>query len=668
MKFSATLLKKLAPELKNKTQIMESLNLHAFEAEDGGGETVDISIPPNRFSDAASHWGIARELKALSGKLFAQPLPVKIAVFAKSVPVRLKEPALCPRASAQYFEVTVGPSPTWLKKILAECGLRSINNVVDITNYVMLEVGQPLHAFDYDRMEGGELIIRRARPREELVILDGKKFVLDRDVLVLADSKQALDVAGIKGGKKAEISSGTKRILLTACSFDAKSIYKTSRKLNLFTDASGRFSHGLSPLLVEQGMMRAAELLSELARAKAGMLVDVNTTKTSKILIPFEFEKLDALLGVWIPQEEAERYLRNLGFEITVVPSKKGKLSATPLTRAMTERHSIFITPPALRTDIESFEDIAEEVARLHGYQDIGSRPPRVHLLPSGFEDQVTLKDKIRRLLTLAGLTEIYGYSFISKTDADRFDFNGEFVELQNPISEEFLYMRPSLVPGLLAAVHKNSRFSPEIRLFEIGKIFYADKGVQELLDLGIAVASKKDPFRELKGLVEGFFKKIGLVEYFIAETSPKDWPARFTRRFIPSQALLKIESGKDIVGYMGQIKGDSVAVCELNVDILLRLISEEQEYRPLSRYPSVMRDISISLASGIRVGDLVEAMQAVDPSLIRDVDIMDEYKDSITLRVVFQADDRTLRDQEVNQRMEKIEALLRKQFQAGIR
>lgn len=677
MKFSYTLLKKLVPAVKSKAQAIEVLSLYAFEAEDGGGNTIEISVPPNRFSDAASHWGVARELAAiLGGKLQIPKRRTQIpsaGVSRKTVPVQLREPRLCPRASAQYFEVGVGPSPLWITKILGDCGIRSINNVVDVTNYVMLEVGQPLHAFDYDRMDGGELVIRRAKPKEQLTILDGKRLILDPDVLVLADRKEALDIAGVKGGKKAEIFLKTKRILLTACNFNAIGIYKTARKLNLFTEASGRFSHGLSPLLVEGGMARAGELFLAIAKARAGGIVDINHTKSQPRLIPFHPEKLDALIGAPIPQAEIQKIFKSIGFAVGAPPSSKGKFTATPLGHALSARRAVFVTPPPLRDDVGTAEDVAEEIGRLFGYGNITPRPPRVHLLPSGFEDQITLKDKIRRILAGLGLIEVYRHSFISKDEAQRFGLDQESAEIQNPLSEEFSYLRPSLVPGLVGAALGNLRFTDSSRLFEIGKVFDKDKnGLRERLTLGIVFAAKAGaPLIDLKGLVKQLVMRAGLVDFAIVPTGEKDGPPRLTKNSIAPGTLLKIKSGDLAFGYGGQLsyrtKGH-IALAEVDLEVLGRLVLEEHEYRPLPKYPSVMRDISLAVPASARVGDMMQAVQEADASIIEDVDIIDEYNGNITFRVVFQAEDRTLTDTEVNALMKKIEAILRKKFKVAIR
>src|SRR3989344_4063455 len=266
MKFSFNLIKKLAPGKYNKAELAEKLNLHSFETADLGGDVLEVAVTPNRFSDAASHLGIAREAAAIFGVKLNDPLSAVLKYGHKDqgvFRVNVKEKKLCLRYLAAYAaEIKIGPSPKWLKEVLETCGLRSINNVVDITNYVTLEIGQPIHAFDADKVSGG-LVVRRAQKGESITTIDNNKFNLDPEIMVIADAKQPLDIAGIKGGKSSEISAGTKRILVESANFDSANIYKTSRKLVLRTDASVRFSHNLSPELAKMGIQRALSLLKE---------------------------------------------------------------------------------------------------------------------------------------------------------------------------------------------------------------------------------------------------------------------------------------------------------------------------------------------------------------------------------------------------------------------
>jgi len=798
MKFSYALIKKLAPAIKNKKELIEKLNLHFFEAEDAGGDVLDISIPANRFSDAASHWGIAREISAILGTKTRINIG-NIRVNPRSHPrksastqffkVEIKDKELCPRYTAQYFEnVKIKPSPKWMQKILADCGLRPINNVVDIMNYVMLETGQPLHAFDYDKItqtnadgtqtnadsqrESALIVVRKAKKGEKITTLDDKTYELDENILVIADGSREsaisprksastpresaiLAIAGIKGGKKAEVDENTKRIIIESANFDGANIYKSSKILKLTTDASLRFSHNLSPELTIIGINRAGQLLQEIVGAKSGPLVDVNFTKSSKKIIKFDINHFNKFTGLNLDSKTCQKYLQLLGFKITQTNSDNQAQTNADCTQtnaeksqresafsqresASSQRQSVFLVEvPPLRRDVENFADLVEEVIRLYGYNRLKSIPPRIYLHPSGFEDQIILRDKIKKVLVAAGLSEVYNYSFIG--DADLRGLNADprgksqhqselspcqsvLIELENPISNQFKYLRPSLAPHLIRNINSNFRFFEEVKIFEIGHVFTQTNAddtqtnaernrrksatrPRESAFLGIALASKKKKggtslpgehvFFELKGLLEELFKKIGLVSYLMPEPNEGDWVKTFTDNFLIPGEVLKIESDGEVIGYLGRVDKELVenyeaALAEINLDALLKLVEEEHEYLPLPKYPSVMRDISILVEPTTRVGEIMQAIQLMtripreskikrgsladqyQPAFIEDVDLIDEYeyqsKRSLTFRIVFQAEDRTLTEKEVNEEMERIIKMLKNKFKAIIR
>ncbi len=710
MKFSFSLLKKLVPAVKSKKDLIEKLNFHFFEAEDSGGNVLDVSIPSNRFSDAASHWGIAKEISAI--------LNTKINIWTSDVPsidvnvrtsdvqkfkIEIQDKNFCPRYTAQYFEnIKVVPSPKWMQKILIDCGLRPINNVVDIMNYAMLETGQPLHAFDYDKIEGEnpkskirnpkqtpnpkfqipKIVIRRAKKGEKITTLENKTYQLDENVLVIADIKEPLAIAGIKGGKLAEVDKNTGRIVVESANFNGVNIYKASKTLKLSTDASLRFSHNISPELTIIGINRVAQLLKEITGAKIGPIIDVNFTKPRKKIIKFDVGRFNKFIGVDLNSKTCQKYLECLGFKIT----------------------KNLVEVPLLRDDIESFEDLAEEVIRLYGYNRLKSLPPHIHLHPSGFEDQIILKSKIKKVLIGFGLNEVYNYSFIGEDDLKLGSaWKAETIELENPVSSQFKYLRPSLAAGLLKNINSNFRFFDEVRIFEIGNIFFKNEQgkFNEKSTLGIALASKTkkgEVFFELKGIIEELFKKIGLVSYLMPELSPP-------YSFLISGEALKIESDGEIIGYFGKankelLDANEGVVAEIDLNALLKLVEEEHEYLPLPKYPSVMRDISILVEPSVRVGEIMQAIQSVDFRYVEDVDLIDEYefveaderglktrinadkinvnqcthqrksavRRSLTFRIIFQAQDRTLTDKEVNQEMEKITKMLKNKFRVIIR
>ncbi|MEK7566481.1 MAG: phenylalanine--tRNA ligase subunit beta, partial [Patescibacteria group bacterium] len=638
MKFSYKLLKQLVPQIKNQNELVDKLTMHAFEIDSVKGDTIDIKLPPNRYSDAGSHIGIAREIAAISNyKLKTKNYGQKEKNKKKSYfNVKIQDKNLCPRYTAQYFEnIKISASPKWIQDVLKTCGLRPINNVVDIMNYVMLETGQPLHAFDYDKLyaKGGKqptIIIRKANKGEKIISLDGEKYNLDPDVLVISDEKEVLAIAGIKGGKIAEVDKNTKRIIVESANFDPVNIYKTSKKLLLSTDASLRFSRNLSPELAILGLNRAGQLLIEIAKASSGAVIDVYPKKQSKKIVKFDTERFRKFIGLGLDFKTFKNYFESLGF-IVKVPADQ--LTNSPINQ-------FFVEVSLFRVDIETFEDLAEEIVRLYGYGKLKSVPPYAFLKPSGFEDQIVLKNKIRKILTGIGLSEIYNYSFISDKEGE-LDFGfakNKLIELENPISSQFKYLRPNLEIGLVKNISDNSRFFNEVHIFEIGKIFsagggpadggeigkvfsakggsaYGGQASKETLALGMILSDKnQETFFKLKGIISALFKKIGLVNYSFTESEAN---------------VLLIKSGNKFLGSIRK-KYDSpkkqISSAEINLDELLVLIEGEHEFRPLPKFPSVMRDISIAVLESAKVGNIIEEIQEANMKYIEDVDLIDEY------------------------------------------
>lgn len=660
MKFSYTLLKKLVPAIKSKKDLLEKLNLYIFEAEDAGGDTIEISISPNRFS-SAGHWGLAREIAAVYGGKFEYPIFPKV-TFRNIPKVTFQiyvKTDLCRRIMGQYFEyIKIKPSPRWMQKILADCGLRSINNLVDITNYVMLETGQPLHAFDFDKLDVGELIVRQAELGESIHTLDGQKFNLDSNMVVIADNRDPLDIAGIKGGKKSGINDQTSKIILTAANFDGSNIYKTSKKLNLATDASSRNSHNLSPVLVSWAITRASQFIEDLCDGQRGKQIDIYNQKTPKKVLRFSIEKFNQLIGLALKEREAIDYLRKLGFVIGTKNSKGVNIEVLPE-----------------RDDIQTFEDLTEEVARLYGYNHLPAFPPHIHLMSSGFEEKIIFKDKIRKILINFGLSEVYNYSFVSKNDLEK--SAGEFLGIKNekvanPISSEFEYLRSSLAAGLLKNIDDNFRFFNEVRVFEIGHVFAPEKTI-----LGLALGSKmtshikNNPILELKGFVDELLAGMGLVDHQYTDLN-------FDLDFLNKRESLRVESDHHVIGYIGSARGveGKQAIAEIDLEKVIQLAREEKEYEPLSKYPSIMRDISLLMPRQIRVNQIMEIVEKAAPHYLDDVDLIDFYENddlgenfkSLTFRLVFLAEDRTLTDKEVDRELQKVTSALINQLGIEIR
>jgi len=659
MKFSYTLIKKLAPGLPKCAKVAEALNMYSFETKNLGGDLLEINLPANRWSDASSHLGIAREAAAIFKKELRSPVVsiINAPMDEGLVKVEVEKQKYCPRYAARFFEIKrVSQSPEWLRKILRACGINPVNNVVDVMNYVMLEVGQPLHAFDADKIYGKKtkkIVVRRAKKNERLKTLDGQSFVLNPDILVIADPKQALAIAGIKGGESSGVTGRTRRLIIEAANFDPVMIYKASRRLKLITDAAARFSHGMSPALVEWGLDRATALLKK-SGAKLLDSVDFYTEKAGEEVIEFDPAKFRSVIGAPIAVGEARKIFKRLG--LLVDKSEKAKLR---------------VRIPAWRTDIEEPEDLIEEAARFLDFNALRPQAPVVGVKPTEEEDVIVLKEKVRRLLQSFQLDEVYSPSFLGETELGwcNQSFLGGMkvnpVEVENPIAEDKKYVRPSLLPLLIRGVELNSRFFDSVKIFEIGKVFSVVRGaIKERLALGIVLGAKKDTklVLELKGLTEELLRGLGIDDYDFVET----------------KGSMRVEVNHDILGVVGQEhlgKNWLVTAAEFDLERILKQTEEEKEYIPLKRFPAVIRDISILVSKNIRIGEILETIQRVSPKLTENVDLIDEYvneklggKQSLTFRVIFQSDERTLTDAEVNKEMAKISGALKRSFRAEIR
>ena len=663
MKFSYSLIKTMVPKLPAKTRCVDALTMHAFEAEDGSMDAFEAAPPPNRYSDAASHVGIARELAAIFNLPLKAPAGMPLpkernggAHFA----VRVEDPGRCPRYTARYFEgIKVKPSPAWMQQALISCGLRPIVNVVDIMNFVMLEMGQPLHAFDYDKLSGSapkRIFIRRAKRGEPLVTIDGGRYELDPEMLVIADERGPLALAGVKGGKDSEVDGKTARLIVEAANFENTGIYRTSKRLNLATDASTRFSHAIAPALAEAGMVRAAELLVALAGARPGECFDSQRKAPPRRLLKFDIAQFSRLIGTAVTRERAAELLRRLGFQET--------------------KRDVWEVPP-FRMDIATHEDLAEEVVRLMGLNALRAAPPRVVLGVAEEDEMIREKERVRRVLSGLGVDEVYLHSMISREEAG--GAVDSAVQIENPPSSEFAYLRPSLLPGLRRSAGENLKYFSHLRLFEIGKVFGRDrKGkIVEETKLGIVVAGQeRDVFFTLKGIITSACKGMGLVDFRMVPLKKLPPAPGYSSTVL--QALSLESDGKEI-GFLGldpkPFKQGHAAVAEIDFGALVELAEGEAEYRPLSRYPSVMRDVSVVVGVDAKVGDMMQEMQLANQKLICDVDLIDEYtkplwkeKQGLTFRIVFQADDRTLSTAEVDAEMKKIVALLTRKFSISVR
>lgn len=697
MKFSYTLLKRLLPELLAAKKLAVELNTHSFEVEEVQGDMLDIKIPSNQYSAMASHIGVAREANAIFGLRFKDPVKeiVNVPEGKGLVSVQVEAKELCSRYTARVFDLPakLPPSPAWLKKVLTTCGMKPISPIVDLMNYVMIETGQPMHAFDYESVadlrglnadrrgrdkknqktknsnEARRIIVRRARKGEEITTLDGQKMTLSPEMLVIADSAQALAIAGIKGGANSGILWNTRRIIVEAANFNPKSVFDTARAIQLRTDAAVMFEHGISPALVERGMNRATVML----KAMGAKLVDSAEhypKRAGEGRIEFDPLQYEHLIGAPVLVTDAQEIFEALGFGVEL----KSKKNASGVQR-LRAKESVILTVhvPAWRNDIEGPEDLAEEVVRILGYDTLAPVPPVLSVRAPSESLGTIIRDKVRAVLTDIGLDEVYNSSFLGANDLKNqtsyvpiFGREAKLLEPANSMAEGKDVLRPSLVPLLVQNVMDNARYFETVRIFETGAIFGAVRGATvERLMLGMAIATKKQPrvIWELKGAIAELLRTLGIGEFEFVELSDQ---------------CSRVESEGHTLGHLKLLelpKQWYAAAGEWDLEMLERLAEDHREYRPLSKYPAIIRDMSLLVGDEARIGDLVRVMEETGPAILESVELTDEYtneklgtKQSLTFRLVFQAADRTLSDEEVNRAMCEIQKELKTQFEAEVR
>jgi phenylalanyl-tRNA synthetase beta chain len=635
----------------------------AVEAVHPAGDdwVLELDLTSNR-GDCLSHLGVAREVAALEGakvqssKFKVQSLGGSAQDFAS---VEILDADLCPRYAASIIRgVKIGPSPEWMAKRLNAIGQRPLNNVADITNYALFELGQPLHAFDLATLKGPEIMVRRARAGEKMKTLDGVERTFDGEMLLICDAERAVAVAGVMGGLETEITEATTDVLLEAAYFTPASVRRTSRLLGLSTEASKRFERGVDPENVLRAQKRAAELICELA---GGVMtenaIDVYPQPHQPVTLSIRPERIKALSGLDATPAEIARILGALGFT------------------QQNERELIFAAP-SWRHDMEREEDLIEEVARIKGYDRIPfALPPAVsagEYLPNDKRRRA-----LRRELVAQGYDEAIKFSFISQAHDEDLEFlpglvEGEagFITLSNSIIEGAPRMRPSLIPGLLeAARHNFNQGQRDLRLFELGRVFAAQSGqlpvereavgllmTGQLSEAGTAAAGRELDFFDLKGALEAATAAMGLPPLVFAAAEVKHLRAG-------QSAQISLADGKT-VGFAGRLRDEisaiykfrqAVYLAELNLDLLLRAEEAVSRYTPLNRHPAITRDLSLLLSRRVAWAKLQQTVSDLQPEYCRSVRLVDIYEGanvpsdqrSLTIRLEYRAADRTLRDDE---------------------
>lgn len=654
-----------------------------------GDVVYDLEITPNR-PDLNSVIGIAREISALTGNRLRIP-EVGMDMAASrpgagadtAVAVRIEDEDSCRRYVAHVVRgVSIKPSPDWLRSTLEKVGIRSINNVVDVTNYVMLECGQPLHAFDYHLLKAAPgqnrptIIVRRAAEGERFTTLDGQERTLTGEMLLIADETKAVALAGIMGGQNTEINAQTVDVLIESAYFKPQNIRATSKKLDLRSESSYRFERGADLGLTEWAGRRALDLILQTAGGQPLTgAVDAFPRPRELAEMTLRHAKACELLGVEIPVRDQVRSLTRLG--LSLVGAEHGAFNTFRI--------------PSFRVDLKREIDLVEEIARLYGVEKIPATPPRGAIGAHPYDGVHDALADARRILTALGLFEAQGQTLISEGAGQLAAHAGERVRLSNPLSSDMTLLRPSLLPGLLEALRHNVHHkNPDVALFEIGRVFTTEDGtLREHRRIGIALTGRSQPafwsgdHREakadsydLKGLLEEFFEQFGLRGIV------------YTRLEEPTSFYLEsasIQIGPQSVGALGQLQPalarrydlrDAVLLAELHLDHLLARRNTSKAFKPLPLFPSIQRDVAMLLPESVSHEAVSKVVRQSKPPHLEAVELFDVYRGSnipagqksVAYSFIYRSAERTLTDAEVNATHQKVVEQLKEKLQAVIR
>ena len=640
----------------------------------------ELEITPNR-PDCLSHIGIAREVAAYYNRKVKYPV-IEIAETIESVntviKVNIEDKDRCKRYMGRVIKnVKIKESPEWLKTRIRAMGLNPINNVVDVTNFVMFEYNQPMHAFDLDKVEGN-ITIRPAKENEEITTLDGVERILKNGELVIADDEKAIAIGGVIGGQNTQIDDDTKNIFVEVAYFTPENIRRESRDLGIFTDSAYRNERGMDVENLPVVMNRAVSLIAEVAEGEVlSEVIDKYVEKPKRAEISLNLEKLNKFIGKTLTYEEVGKILTHLDIELK--PLGDG---------------TMLLTPPSYRADLTRPADIYEEVIRMYGFDNIEAKMP-VMSIESGEENtNFKISRIVREILKELGLNEVINYSFIPKFTKELFNFGEEVIEIKNPLSEDMAIMRPTLLYSLIANVRDNiNRNQTDLKLFEISKTFKKlGEGQNGLAieDLKIALIlsgreeknlwnqSKSDyNFYDLKGYLEFLLERLNVTKYSLTRLTNN-------KNFHPG-ASAEIKIGEDVIGVLGElhpnlvnyfgIKREKVFFAELNLTSLLKYIKIKVNYETISKYPEVLRDLAITLDKSVLVGEMVKEIKK-KVNLIEKIDIFDVYsgdkidkdKKSVAMSIVLRDKNRTLTDEDIDKAMTAILELIKDKYNGEIR
>lgn len=619
----------------------------------------EYEITNNRI-DCFSILGIAREAAVTFHKPFVPPV-VNVHENGENVndyiKVEVKDPDLCPRYCARVCtNIKIAPSPKWMQRRLAASGIRPINNLVDITNYVMEEYGQPMHAYDLSTIAGGQIIVRRAKDGDEFQTLDGQVRKLDSEVLMICDAEKEVGIAGIMGGENSKITDDVKTVLFEAACFNGTNIRKSAKRIGLRTDASGKFEKGLDPNNSVEAINRACQLIQELGCGDVvGGIADVCAPLKERVRIAFEPERINALLGTQIPEAEMLDYFKQLEFDYDA------------------DKKELII--PTFRQDIEGFADVAEEVARFHGYDKIPTTLPSGEATTGKLSFKLRIEEKARDIAEYCGFSQGMCYSFESpkvfdKLLLDQDDVLRKAVTIANPLGEDFSVMRTISLNGILTSLATNyNRRNKDVKLYELGNVYLPESVPvttlpEERMQFTLGFYGDGD-FYTMKGVIEEFLESIGMMD-------KKEYDPKSGKNFLHPGRQANILYGGKVLGYLGEVHpevldnygiGTKAYVAVLDMPEIIPFATFDRKYEGIAKYPAVTRDISMVVPREILVGQIEAVIAQRGGKILESYALFDIYEGSqikagfksVAYTLTFRAKDRTLEDADVSAAMKKI-------------
>jgi phenylalanyl-tRNA synthetase beta chain len=661
-----------------------------------GDVILDLDLSPN-LGRALSIYGIAREVAAMTGQKVRPP---KIEITEDGPPVeekikvRIDVPELCSRFSMMVIEdVKIGPSPEWMQRRLRATGQPVINNVVDITNYVMLELGQPLHAFDYNDIHGHQIIVRRAHPREKVETIDHVERELNENVVVVADAERGVAMAGVMGGADSEVKDTTVNVALEGAHWDSKNIRATGRGyFAKVSEAAKRFERFVDPELTIIGVRRGIQLMQQYAGGRVCRgIVDEHPVKLTPRVVELPLSEIPRLLGIEIPKDAVISMLQQLEFKV----EDRGEV--------------LDVTVPTYRNDVTIKADLVEEIARMYGYDKIPEKRLSGALPAQTFNEMLAFEDKIRDTLVACGLNEIITYPLVNLEDLEKLHAAGavdgakwsspdKLLKLANPLSSEHEYMRPTLLASVLTTLSENRRFLDRVTLYEVGRVYLPQEGQplpEEIRTVSLAMSGNRQPlshyipvkepekldFFDLKGIIEALVTRLNLpgITFEPVSGTPVLHPGR------AAQLVVTVNGEKKQVGILGELHpkvamafglpDERVCVAELNIELMVTLV-QPQPYRTVTRLPVLTQDLAVIVDEDVPASKVAHYIRETGGKLLSNATLFDLYrgkpipdgKKSLAYRLTFQPEERNLTEEEASKLREKIEKRLTREIGASFR